>query len=171
MTTEVSAPPTSHQTVRLKLGRHSTPDRGACVVELASMLAGERFSDHPRSVCPVVASYMRALNDCLDDERRQELYPYAAAIVDTRGSRRLCVRRGRLCRSWLQGLGGPSSRLGRLFGRWMSGREAGLVCAKAALREGGLPLALALADTLIAEGRVSEAQGEETAAPAVGQAA
>jgi hypothetical protein len=61
------APPVSHQVVELKAGKHASPEKGACVVELASMLAGERFSDHPRSVCPVIASFMRALNDELGD--------------------------------------------------------------------------------------------------------
>jgi hypothetical protein len=136
------------------------------VVELASMLAGERFSDHPRSVCPVIASYMRTVNDCLDEAERQELYPYAAAIVGTRGSRRLGARRGRLCLSWLQGMGGASSPWGRFFARWMSNGETALLCAKAALREGGAPLALALADALIAEGKPAEPEGEETFASA-----
>jgi hypothetical protein len=33
-------------------GQHANPERGVCVMELASMLAGEPFTDHPRSVCP-----------------------------------------------------------------------------------------------------------------------
>lgn len=162
------APPVSHQVVELKSGRHASPDKGACVVELASMLAGERFSDHPHSVCPVIASYMRTVNDCLDEEERKELYPYAAAIVGTRGSRPLRLRRGHLCHSWLLGLSGASSPLKRFFARWTSSGEAALLCAKAALRKGGPPLALALADALIAEGAAAEPQeGEAVAAPAV----
>lgn len=159
------APPVGHQVVDLRPGRHSSPEQGACVVELASMLAGERFSDHPRSVCPVIASYMRTVNDRLDEEERQELYPYAAAIVGSRGSRRLSVRRGRLCFSWLQGLDGGSSRVGRFFARWVSGSEAAVLCAKAALREGGSPMALALADALIGEGRTAKPRDDEAAAP------
>jgi len=43
--------PVTHQTIRLSRGKHSSPEEGACVMELASMLAGEPFSDHPcRSV-------------------------------------------------------------------------------------------------------------------------
>ena len=38
---------TTHQTVKLSRGKHDSPDEGACVMELASMLAGEDFSDHP----------------------------------------------------------------------------------------------------------------------------
>jgi hypothetical protein len=77
--------PTSHQNVQLRRGRHLSPDDGACVMEVASMLAGEPFSDRPRSVCPVVASYLRSLNDILDDHERQLLYPYASAAVGSAG--------------------------------------------------------------------------------------
>jgi hypothetical protein len=43
-------------------------------MELASMLAGEPFSDQPKSVCPVVAAFLRGYNDAVDDETRQDLY-------------------------------------------------------------------------------------------------
>jgi hypothetical protein len=76
-------PAVTHQTVHLRRGSHETPKSGACVVELASMLAGEDFSDHPDTVCPVIATFLRAYNDALDDERRQDLYPVASAIVGT----------------------------------------------------------------------------------------
>jgi hypothetical protein len=73
----------SHQTVRLGKGKHHSPDQGACVMELASMLAGERFSDHPHSVSRPIAAFLRRYNDVLDDRRRQDLYPYAARAVGT----------------------------------------------------------------------------------------
>ena len=71
-------PPISHQTIKLSRGRHSSPEHGACVMELASMLAGEWFSDHPRSVSRPIASFLRGYNDLLDDRRREDLYGYAA---------------------------------------------------------------------------------------------
>jgi hypothetical protein len=55
-------------------------------MELASMLAGERFGDHPVSVCPVIGSLLRAHNDAIDDRRRQDLYRYAAEVVGSRSS-------------------------------------------------------------------------------------
>jgi hypothetical protein len=61
------------------------------------MLAGEEFTD--RSVCPIVASYLRALNDLLDDRRRQLLYPYAAAAVGTAGGDPVRLLRLEWCRS------------------------------------------------------------------------
>jgi hypothetical protein len=52
-------------------------------MELSSMLAGEPFSDHPRSVSGPVAAFLRRYNDLLDDARRQDLYPYASRAVGT----------------------------------------------------------------------------------------
>src|SRR5689334_2748249 len=85
--------PFSHQSVRLTAGRHTGPDHGACVMELASMLAGERFSDRPDSVSPALAAVLRGYNDGLDDERRQSLKRLAAASVGTRADRRTERRR------------------------------------------------------------------------------
>jgi hypothetical protein len=62
-------------------------------MELASMLAGERFSDRPSSVCPVLAALLRAYNDVLDDARRQDLYRFAADSVGTRRTPRTHDRR------------------------------------------------------------------------------
>src|ERR671937_2163837 len=72
------------QTVQLKRGGHLSPDHGACVMELASMLAGEPFTDHPISVCPTIAGFLRAYNDSIDDARRQDLYEYASRVVGSR---------------------------------------------------------------------------------------
>lgn len=76
----------SYQTVRLSAGRHDSPANGVCVMELASMLAGEPFTDHPASVSPTVALLLRAYNDAVDDQRRQRLYPYASRAVGSLGS-------------------------------------------------------------------------------------
>ncbi|MFL5859506.1 MAG: hypothetical protein ACJ780_01815 [Solirubrobacteraceae bacterium] len=76
----------THQTVRLSRGRHPSPHDGACVMELASMLAEEPFSDHPASACPVIGAFLRVYNDAVDDERRQDLYRYASMVVGSRAS-------------------------------------------------------------------------------------
>lgn len=62
-------------------------------MELASMLAGEHFTDHPLSVCPVIAALLRSYNDSIDDHRRQDLYAYASKVVGSRAS--LTVERAR----------------------------------------------------------------------------
>jgi hypothetical protein len=76
--------PATHQTIKLSKGKHASPDDGACVMELASMLAGEPFTDHPAAVCPVIGSFLRAYNDSIEDGRRQDLYAYAARVVGSR---------------------------------------------------------------------------------------
>lgn len=92
--------PVSPMTIRLARGRHVDPTDGACVIEVASMLAGEPFSDHPVTVCPVIGAFLRAYNDALDDQRRQDLLPYAALVVGTRGDRWLCEARAARCREF-----------------------------------------------------------------------
>jgi hypothetical protein len=73
-------------------------------MELASMLAGERFSDHPVSVCPIVGAILRAYNDDLDDRRRHDLYRYAAEAVNTRGTYRLQLSRAQVALDWAAAL-------------------------------------------------------------------
>ena len=102
----------SHQTVRLSAGRHSSPHAGACVMELASMLADERFSDRPSSTSPVIGAFLRTYNDGIDDERRQDLYPLASLIVGTAASRAVEDERASRCLAFARGLGAdlPSGR-------------------------------------------------------------
>jgi len=90
----------THQTIKLSRGRHASQEQGACVMELASMLAGERFTDHPISVSPVIASILRAYNDYTDDEHRQLLLEYASRTVDTRGSAQLEQMRRERLNTW-----------------------------------------------------------------------
>ena len=90
----------SYQTIRLSAGRHRAPAEGACVVELASMLSGEPFSDQPASVCPVLGSFLRAYNDSVGESRRQDLYAYAAKVVDSRGDCRVQRARAERLKSW-----------------------------------------------------------------------
>jgi hypothetical protein len=127
-------PPTSYQTVRLARGRHQSPDQGACVMELASMLAVEPFSDHPQSVCPVIGAFLRAYNDGLPDDRRQDLFEYASKIVGTASSRRVRRARARHCLLWyaaeIPGAKTPS-RLSLMVAGWTLG-SVGRAAARAA---------------------------------------
>jgi hypothetical protein len=92
--------PATYQTVKLGKGKHITPEDGACVMELASMLAGEPFSDHPACACPVIGSFLRAYNDSLDDERRQDLYAYASRVVGSRGGAAVQRARAERIAAW-----------------------------------------------------------------------
>jgi hypothetical protein len=73
----------SYQTVRLSRGKHSSPSQGVCVMELTSMLAGEPFTDRPACADPVIGGLLRAYNDTVDGERRQDLYQVASLVVGT----------------------------------------------------------------------------------------
>jgi hypothetical protein len=86
--------------IRLAAGAHSSPDAGVCVVELASMIAREEFSDRPRCVCPVIGAFLRGWNDRAPHSKRQRLSPYAARIVGSRAGRRVTRERRDICLEW-----------------------------------------------------------------------
>jgi hypothetical protein len=143
----------SHQTVRLAAGRHRSPADGACVMELASMLAGEPFSDRPRCVDPVLAAYMRALNDRLPPGRRNELLPYASCAVGTSGDRRVTRARRRRCRA----LAGNPLRTFLLTGLRVA-LSPGEAAARAAVAGRAEPFDVL--DALLAEGGVASPRSE-----------
>jgi hypothetical protein len=74
-------------------------------MELASMLAGEPFSDRPRNASPVIGAFLRTYNDGLDDERRQDLYPLASLIVGSARRRAVERERASRCLEFARGLG------------------------------------------------------------------
>jgi hypothetical protein len=104
-------------------------------MELASMLAGERFSDRPATASPVIAALLRTYNDGLDDRRRQDLYPLAAVIVGTAGGRGVERERMSRCLEFARGLG-ASAPAGRAAIGIASAEASGSWAALAALRDG-----------------------------------
>lgn len=50
-------------------------------MELASFLAGERWSDHPKCTHPVLAAAARCVNDAVDDQSRQRLVIMIPEVV------------------------------------------------------------------------------------------
>lgn len=168
--------PASHQTIRLSKGKHASPSEGACVMELASMLAGEPFSDRPASVCPVIAGFMRAYNDRVDDERRQDLYRYASEVVGSRGLPEVEHARERRCLEWADEMRRQRRRPLRWMARSGPGSvdrrlgldAAGTYAARSIRRHGDRThaAALALIDELIAMGRTPLAQPSVASVPA-----
>jgi hypothetical protein len=140
----------NYKTTRLSRGRHHSPDEGACVMELASMLAHEPFTDHPRSVCPVIGEFLRTYNDCVDEERRQDLYPYASAAVGTRQGRAAEQLRARLCAEAARGRISP---LTRMLGPWRAHSAAHAAARLARADQEGHVRALELLDRLVEAGR------------------
>jgi len=81
----------------LSRGRHRRPRSGACFMEMASYLAGERWSDHPACTSPVLAALARSVNDRTSDQGRSRLgllVPRVIGLVgdDPRLEARLALR-------------------------------------------------------------------------------
>jgi hypothetical protein len=70
----------------LSSGRHRNPRKGACFMEMASFLAGERWSDHPSCTHPLLASLARLVNDTLSDAERPRLLTLIPDVVGLTGS-------------------------------------------------------------------------------------
>ena len=65
----------------LSPGRHRTPRQGACFMEFASYLAGERWSDHPACTHPALAALARDVNDLSSDVGRARLTALIHRVV------------------------------------------------------------------------------------------
>ncbi|MFB2584474.1 hypothetical protein [Herbiconiux liukaitaii] len=65
----------------LSAGRHRTPRSGACFMEFASYLAGERWSDHPACTHAGLAQLARAVNDLTTDQSRSRLAPLIPSVI------------------------------------------------------------------------------------------
>ena len=65
----------------LSRGKHRSPRKGACFMEFASYLAGERWSDHPDCTHPLLAALARGVNDHMSDEGRQRLAPLIPSVI------------------------------------------------------------------------------------------
>lgn len=65
----------------LSRGKHRNPRRGACFMELASFLAGERWSDRPACTHPLLAHLARLVNDCTSDPARPRLAPLIPSVI------------------------------------------------------------------------------------------
>lgn len=81
----------------LSRGKHRSPRKGACFMEMASYLAGERWSDHPKCTHPLLASVARLVNDFTSDQARQRLAPLIPSVIglttdDPRADARIALR-------------------------------------------------------------------------------
>ena len=65
----------------LSAGKHRSPRKGACFMEMASFLAGERWSDHPACTHPLLAELARLVNDHTADDNRQRLVPLVPSVI------------------------------------------------------------------------------------------
>ena len=81
----------------LSRGKHRNSRKGACFMEMASVLAGERWTDHPRCTHPLLGELARLVNDCTSDDHRHELAVLIPSVVgltsdDPRMDARIALR-------------------------------------------------------------------------------
>ena len=69
----------------LSRGKHRNPRNGACFMEMASLLAGQRWSDHPACTHPLLAAVARLVNDHTSDVGRQRLAPLIPSVIGLTG--------------------------------------------------------------------------------------
>jgi hypothetical protein len=69
----------------LSRGKHRNASKGACFMELASYLAGERWSDHPSCTHPLLAGLARLVNDHTTDAGRPRLAPMIPSVIGLHG--------------------------------------------------------------------------------------
>ena len=92
----------------LKVGSHS-PNSTFCVMEAVAFVAGERWSDSPECVCPVISAFLRAWNDALptDADRDRLLKPLIPKILNTR-NKALEQKRSLMAADWLVRVNTPA---------------------------------------------------------------
>jgi hypothetical protein len=81
----------------LSRGKHRSPRKGACFMEFASYLAGERWSDDPACTHPLLAAVARNVNDYTSDAARPRLAVLIPSVIgltsnDLRVDARIALR-------------------------------------------------------------------------------
>lgn len=66
------------------VGDHPEGSQELCAMEYVAFLAGEKHSDSPECACPVIAAYVRALNDNMPDQWRYKLRGYLLRLIGNR---------------------------------------------------------------------------------------
>ena len=65
----------------LARGKHRRPEDGACFMEMASVLAGEAWSDAPPCTHPLLARLARRVNDLTSDAGHRRLAPLIPSVI------------------------------------------------------------------------------------------
>lgn len=72
----------------LGAGKHRRARDGACFMEVASVLAGERWTDRPRCTHPLLAHLARLVNDFTSDDARSQLATLIPSVIGLRSKDR-----------------------------------------------------------------------------------
>ncbi len=121
------------------------------MVELASVIAEEKFSDRPRCVCPVIGAFLRGWNDRASHAERQRLGPYAERIVGSRDTPQATRERRDLCLEW-------------------TGADLGDGGARRTMRRTAMRLRIAIFCGMSAGARLNEGAGDYAARVAAARA-
>ena len=65
----------------LSRGKHRSPRKGACFMEMASYLAGEPWSDHPQCTHTLLGALARLVNDHTTDAGRRNLIELVPSVI------------------------------------------------------------------------------------------
>ena len=105
--------------LHLLTGSHYRNDeQRMCVMEAVAFLAGEEWSDHPACASRIVGTFLRAWNDVLPDDQRQELRQYIPRLVGSAGTPEQEERRSWMALDWLVRVQAPAwLRLAGLTGQ------------------------------------------------------
>jgi hypothetical protein len=69
----------------LSRGKHRSPRKGACFMEMASVLANEPWSDRPQCTHPLLAQLARLVNDHTSDAGRAALVVLIPEVIGVQG--------------------------------------------------------------------------------------
>jgi hypothetical protein len=139
------------ETLELKSGLHNPNSHEMCVMEAVAMMAGERWSDHPKCASPVISAFLRSYNDSVSDEVRQTLKQYIPRLIGTAGSKDIEERRSLIAADWLVRIHTPA---------WL--RVAGLTVQADALSS--LPEITSMAQVPSIKGPIEAARSSAAAA-------
>jgi len=105
----MSAPMIDLDALFLASGGHSSPEDGMCIMEATAYFAREPFSDHPKCVSRVIASFCRSWNDSLNDaDRNRLLKPYVTKVIGTATNDADEQTRAWLATDWLVRVNAPA---------------------------------------------------------------
>lgn len=86
-------------------GHHALQQEGMCAMEAVAWVAGLEHSDRPPCTSPVIASFVRELNDRIPTHRLQEIKDTLPLLINTHKSSAESRRRDFLLTSVLQKIG------------------------------------------------------------------
>lgn len=86
--------------ITLRKGAHESRDDGVCLMEAVAWYAGEKHTDRPTCVCPMLNRMGIRLNDSLPDEKRIRLLQYVPRLVGTAGDGHQQAR-GLMAMDWI----------------------------------------------------------------------